>query len=119
MVCRNCLARRSHEAYLEAQRDHLPAVLAGKLYLHTRRAPGGQGYSHIELFNDHEHAYCGQQVTGWKRDELHYSKFEDAKLCKTCREIFDSLLSKPANEDEGAVSDTIETGDPPKQERLV
>jgi hypothetical protein len=85
--------RRSLDAAIEAQRSFLPAVIDDRLLLNTRRGQGDR-QKHLALYNHPDLGFCGAALVG-SRESLYFSRSDGFKLCQSCREVLDSLLSRP------------------------
>lgn len=97
LACKVCAANRSREAYVEHQRQFMPAVFAGELSLHIRQGKvGGMSQLHIELFGCPSHCYCGVPTQGMKKTFLIFRGELRAPTgtCVACAAIFERLLNE-------------------------
>jgi len=90
LVCRDCQRKRARRGLLQHQRRFLQTWLAGETELRIRPFAG---VTHLELFDDRWHAYCGADMfTG---AELRQRVRElPGDLCSECRSVFDELVNK-------------------------
>jgi len=95
VICPDCVARLSREAYLDLQKTYLPAVIAGEYPL-TLTYTKQQTLPHIVLLGTHRgHAWCGADVTPKKNDRrVRYPEQQLANVCRLCREVFDRLVKE-------------------------
>lgn len=92
LACPFCTEKRSREAILEYQRLILPAVLRGATDLRIARVPGN--ITHLELFGDADHAYCGAELKQPKRSRHPYTPvMENNWICPGCCLVLNHLLT--------------------------
>jgi hypothetical protein len=100
-VCRDCQARQARVGMLLHQRRFLQTWLAGGIELRSRTY---EGATHLELFDDRWHAYCGLAM--FKVTERRLSRDLPADLCSACLKVFSDLVDKYRNQP--AVSPSVE-----------
>ena len=89
-VCRSCQRDRARRGMLQHQRRFLQTWLVGGIDLRVRPH---EGATHLELFDDRWHAFCG--VSMFEHPETRQRTRElPAELCTGCRTVFDELVSK-------------------------
>jgi hypothetical protein len=88
-VCRDCQAVRARNGMLMHQRRFLQTWAASAIDMRVRDF---DGTTHLELFDDPWHAYCGAALpvaTGRRR-----VRTLPADLCTDCRAMLDQLLAR-------------------------
>jgi len=91
LQCPVCWARKSHEIYVEFQKQFLPPILAGKAKITRVRTLGNQW--HIALIGDRNHGWCGIEF----KPRLGEASFDPERLdvvCPDCRKTFEDLVQE-------------------------
>jgi hypothetical protein len=90
-VCRRCQAVRARNGMLLHQRRFLQTWAVGAIQLRLREF---DGVTHIELFDDPWHGYCGAALLlGSERRRV---RSMPSDICSGCRAVFDELLTRYA-----------------------
>jgi hypothetical protein len=90
LVCRDCQRDRARRGMLQHQRRFLQTWLVGEIELRIREH---EGATHLELFDDRWHAFCG--VSMFEHPEARRRVGElPSELCSGCRLMFDELVTK-------------------------
>jgi hypothetical protein len=95
LACPTCTQRRSRAVIFAYQRQVLPAVLRGDSEMRLARL--GRGPTHLELFGDSNHAFCGVELDEQsKRSRRPHWDLDG--ICPKCSAVFEQL-TEPEEEE--------------------